>query len=137
MSPPPPGLAGHVSMVLTRPRRLRCRIDAVENLKLATELGYQPNHPARNLRHFQDHDAGLRHPRHHQSASIPDWSGAAARRRAGGYDVLITIPTACRRRASCPRMAAAGTPDGVVGTFFHLRVPDLAALSRHGLRGAA
>jgi LacI family transcriptional regulator len=26
-----------------------------------------------------------------------------------------------------------GRADGVVGTFFHLRVPDLAALSRHGI----
>jgi LacI family transcriptional regulator len=124
-----------VSMVLNKaetpsvPQSTRSRI-----LKLATELGYQPNHPARNLRSSRTMTLACVIP----DITNPFYPGLVRglQRIAApaGYDVLIYdtdgVPEGEHRAIE---WLLQGRADGVVGTFFHLRVPDLAALSRHGL----
>jgi len=124
-----------VSLVLNKaetpsvPQSTRARI-----LKLAGELGYQPNHPARNLRSSKTMTLACVIP----DITNPFYPGLVRglQRTAApaGYDVLIYdtdgMPEGEHRAIE---WLLQGRADGVVGTFFHLRVPDLAALSRHGL----
>jgi LacI family transcriptional regulator len=124
-----------VSMVLNKaetpsvPQSTRARV-----LKLAGQLGYQPNHLARNLRRSRTMALACVIP----DITNPFYPGLVRglQRMAApaGYDVLIydtdrglegehrAIEWLLQRRA-----------DGVVGTFFHLRVPELAMLSRHDI----
>jgi LacI family transcriptional regulator len=124
-----------VSMVLNKaetpsvPESTRARI-----LKLAGELGYQPNHPARNLRSSRTMTLACVIP----DITNPFYPGLVRglQRMAApaGYDVLIYdtdgVPEGEHRAIE---WLLQGRADGVVGTFFHLRVPELAALSRHGI----
>jgi LacI family transcriptional regulator len=124
-----------VSMVLNKaetpsvPEQTRARI-----MKLAEELGYQPNHPARNLRSSRTMTLACVIP----DITNPFYPGLVRglQRMASpaGYDVLIYdtdgMPEGEHRAIE---WLLQGRADGVVGTFFHLRVPDLAALSRHGI----
>ena len=72
-----------VSMVLNKsetpsvPQATRARI-----LKLAGELGYQPNHPARMSAQRPHHGAGLRHSRYHQPVLSGPGPGPAIGRGA-------------------------------------------------------
>ena len=122
-------------MVLTKadtpsvPHSTRERI-----LKLATDVGYQPNHPARNLRSAKTMTLACVIP----DITNPFYPGLVRglQRTAApaGYDVLIYdtdgVPEGERRAIE---WLLQGRADGVVATFFHMRVPDLAALSRHGV----
>src|SRR5258707_1912631 len=124
-----------VSMVLNKtetpsvPAETRARI-----LKLASELDYQPNHPARMLRSARTMALACVIP----DITNPFYPGLVRglQRVAApaGYDVLIYdtdgVPEGERRAIE---WLLQGRADGVVGTFFHMRVPDLAALSRHGI----
>jgi LacI family transcriptional regulator len=124
-----------VSMVLNKvetpsvPQSTRQRI-----LKLAGEVGYQPNHPARNLRSAKTMTLACVIP----DITNPFYPGLVRglQRMAApaGYDVLIYdtdgVPEGEHRSIE---WLLQGRADGVVGTFFHMRVPDLAALSRHGI----
>lgn len=124
-----------VSMVLNKaetpsvPQATRAKI-----LKLAKELGYQPNHPARNLRSSKTMALACVIP----DITNPFYPGLVRglQRTAApaGYDVLIYdtdgVPEGEHRALE---WLLQGRADGVVGTFFHLRIPDLAALSRHGV----
>jgi len=120
-----------VSMVLNKaetpsvPDTTRDRI-----LKLAGELGYQPNQPARTLRSARTMTL---------ACIVPDITnpfypglvrGLQATAAPAGYDVLIYDTDGERdgeRRALS--WLQQGRADGVVGTFFHLRAPDLAAVA--------
>jgi LacI family transcriptional regulator len=121
-----------VSMVLNKaetpsvPGATRDRI-----LKLAGELGYQPNQSARTLRSARTMTL---------ACIVPDITnpfypglvrGLQATAAPAGYDVLIYDtdgePEGERRALSWLQQ---GRADGVVGTFFHLRAPDLAAVAR-------
>jgi DNA-binding LacI/PurR family transcriptional regulator len=124
-----------VSMVLNKvetpsvPQSTRQRI-----LKLAGEVGYQPNHPARNLRSAKTMTLACVIP----DITNPFYPGLVRglQRTAApaDYDVLIYdtdgVPEGERRAIE---WLLQGRADGVVATFFHMRVPDLAALSRHGI----
>src|SRR6267154_4305721 len=124
-----------VSMVLTKaetpsvPQSTRQRI-----LKLAGEVGYQPNQPARNLRSAKTMTLACVIP----DITNPFYPGLVRglQRAAApaGYDVLIYdtdgVPEGEQRAIE---WLLQGRADGVVGTFFHVRVPELAALSRHGI----
>jgi LacI family transcriptional regulator len=124
-----------VSMVLNKtetpsvPQSTRVRI-----LKLAAELGYQPNRLARSLRTSRTMTLACVIP----DITNPFYPGLVRglQRMAApaGYDVLIydTDGTAEGERRAIEWLLQ-GRADGVVGTFFHLRVPDLAPLSRHGI----
>ena len=124
-----------VSMVLNKtetpslPKATRDRI-----LKLASELDYQPNHPARVLRSARPMAL---------ACVIPDITnpfypglvrGLQSIAASAGYDVLIFDTDG---RAGGEERAThwllQGRADGVVGTFFHLRAPQLAALARKGI----
>jgi LacI family transcriptional regulator len=124
-----------VSLVLNKaetpsvPQSTRARI-----LKLAGELGYQPNHPARNLRSSKTMTLACVIP----DITNPFYPGLVRglQRTAApaGYDVLIYDTDGIRQgEHRAIEWLLQGRADGVVGTFFHLRVPDLAALSRHGI----
>jgi LacI family transcriptional regulator len=124
-----------VSMVLNKaetpsvPQTTRARI-----LKLAGELGYQPNHLARNLRSARTMTLACVIP----DITNPFYPGLVRglQRTAApaGYDVLIYdtdgVPEGEHRAIE---WLLQGRADGVVGTFFHLRIPDLAALARRGI----
>jgi LacI family transcriptional regulator len=124
-----------VSMVLNKtetpsvPAATRARI-----LKLAGELGYQPNHLARMLRSARTMAL---------ACVIPDITnpfypglvrGLQSVAATAGYDVLIFDTDG---RAEGEERAASwllqGRADGVVGTFFHLRAPQLATLAHKGI----
>jgi LacI family transcriptional regulator len=124
-----------VSMVLNKtetpsvPAATRARI-----LKLAGELGYQPNHLARMLRSARTMAL---------ACVIPDITnpfypglvrGLQSVAATAGYDVLIFDTDG---RAEGEERAASwllqGRADGVVGTFFHLRAPQLATLAQKGI----
>jgi LacI family transcriptional regulator len=111
------------------PQTTRARI-----LKLAGELGYQPHHPARNLRSARTMTLACVIP----DITNPYYPGLVRglQRVAtpAGYDVLIYdtdgVPEGEHRAIE---WLLQGRADGVVGTFFHLRVPDLAALALRGI----
>lgn len=121
-----------VSMVLNKaltpsvPATTRARV-----LELAAELGYQPNHSARTLRSARTMTL---------ACIVPDITnpfypglvrGLQTTAAPAGYDVLIYDtdgePEGERRAMSWLRQ---GRADGVVGTFFHLRAPELAEVTR-------
>ena len=124
-----------VSIVLNKaetpsvPQATRARI-----LKLAGELGYQPHHPARNLRSARTMTLACVIP----DITNPFYPGLVrGLQRAAtpaGYDVLIYdtdgVPEGEHRAIE---WLLQGRADGVVGTFFHLRIPDLAALALRGI----
>src|ERR1700730_536187 len=124
-----------VSMVLNKsetpsvPAATRARI-----LKLAGEFGYRPNHPARMFRSARTMAL---------ACVIPDITnpfypglvrGLQSVATSAGYDVLIFDTDG---RAEGEERATSwllqGRADGVVGTFFHLRVPQLTTLARTGI----
>src|SRR3979490_2421357 len=124
-----------VSMVLNKtetpsvPAATRARI-----LKLASELGYQPNHLARMLRSARTMTL---------ACVIPDITnpfypglvrGLQSIAAAAGYDVLI-FDTDGRAEGEerATNWLLQGRADGVVGTFFHLRIPQLTTLARKGI----
>src|SRR5258707_10980683 len=121
-----------VSMVLNKletpsvPQSTRQRI-----LKLAREVGYQPNHPARNLRSAKTMTLACVIP----DITNPFYPGLVRGMQsiagAVGYDVLIydTYGVAERERRALEWLLH-GRADGIVGTFFHLRLPDLPELLR-------
>jgi LacI family transcriptional regulator len=103
-------------------------------LKLASELGYQPSHPARMLRSARTMAL---------ACVIPDITnpfypglvrGLQSVAAGAGYDVLIFDTDG---RAEGEERAVSwllqGRADGVVGAFFHLRVPQLATLAHQGV----
>jgi LacI family transcriptional regulator len=122
-----------VSMVLNKsetpsvPAATRDRI-----LKVAGELAYQPSHPARTLRSARTMTL---------ACIVPDITnpfypglvrGLQTTAAPAGYDVLIYDTDGAldgeRRAISWLQQ---GRADGVVGTFFHLRAPDLAVVARN------
>src|ERR1700737_13824 len=124
-----------VSMVLNKtetpsvPAATRARI-----LKLAGEFGYHPNHPARMLRSARTMAL---------ACVIPDITnpfypglvrGLQSVAASAGYDVLI-FDTDGRAEGEerATNWLLQGRADGVVGTFFHLRVPKLTTLARKGI----
>jgi LacI family transcriptional regulator len=124
-----------VSMVLNRietpsvSQQTRARI-----LKLAEQLGYQPNHLARNLRSSKTMTLACVIP----DITNPFYPGLVRglQRTAApaGYDVLIYDTDGLREgEQRAIDWLLQGRADGVVGAFFHLRVPELARLSRRGV----
>ena len=124
-----------VSMVLNKadtpsvPGPTRARI-----LKLAAELGYRPNHPARSLRSARTMTL---------ACVVPDITnpfypglvrGLQTTAAPAGYDVLIydTDRTQEGERRALNWLRQ-GRADGVVGTFFHLQTADFATLARERL----
>ncbi|MFT4117685.1 LacI family DNA-binding transcriptional regulator [Bradyrhizobium sp.] len=124
-----------VSLVLNKsetpsvPEATRARI-----LKLAGEMGYQPHHPARMLRRARTMAI---------ACVVPDITnpfypglvrGVQSVAAPAGYDVLM-FDTDGREdgEARALNWLLQGRADGVVGTFFHLRVPELAALARQSV----
>jgi LacI family transcriptional regulator len=120
-----------VSLVLNKvetpsvPGATRARI-----LKLAGEMGYQPHHPARMLR--QARTMAL-------ACVVPDITnpfypglvrGVQSVATLAGYDVLM-FDTDGREEGEARALnwLLQGRADGVVGTFFHLRIPELSALA--------
>src|SRR3954463_10093621 len=124
-----------VSMVLNKaetpsvPQTTRARI-----LKLAGELGYQPNHPARNLRRARTMTLACVIP----DITNPFYPGLVRGLQTvaapAGYDVLI-FDTDGRPEGEARAIdwLLQGRADGVVATFFHLRAPQLAVLARKGI----
>jgi LacI family transcriptional regulator len=124
-----------VSMVLNKadtpsvPEATRARVQ-----KFARELGYQPNQPARILRSARTWTLACVIP----DITNPFYPGLVRglQRTAApaGYDVLIYdtdgVPEGERRAIE---WLLQGRADGVVATFFHIRVPELAALTKHGM----
>jgi LacI family transcriptional regulator len=120
-----------VSMVLNKtetpsvPTATRARI-----LKLAGEYGYQPNHPARMLRIARTMALACVIP----DITNPFYPGLVRGLQSvavsAGYDVLIFDTDG---RAEGEERAVSwllqGRADGVVGTFFHLRAPQLITLA--------
>ena len=124
-----------VSLVLNKaetpsvPDATRARI-----LKLAGEMQYQPNHPARMLRNACTMAL---------ACVVPDITnpfypglvrGVQSVAAPAGYDVLM-FDTDGREagEARAVDWLLQGRADGVVGTFFHLRIPQLAALAGQGV----
>lgn len=124
-----------VSLVLNKsetpsvPATTRIRI-----LKAANELGYQPNHAARILRSARTMTL---------ACVIPDITnpfypglvrGLQSAATPAGYDVLIFDTDGTPDGESrAINWLLQGRADGVVATFFHLRAPELAVLSRKGI----
>ncbi|MFI5002241.1 MAG: LacI family DNA-binding transcriptional regulator [Reyranellales bacterium] len=100
--------------------------------KVARELGYVPNRPAQMLRAAQSQTLACVIP----DITNPFYPGLVRGLQSiagpAGYDVLIydTYGVEERERRALEWLLH-GRADGVVGTFFHLRVPDLAELLRH------
>src|SRR6201992_4342138 len=103
-------------------------------LKLAGEMRYQPNHPARMLRRAQTMAL---------ACVVPDITnpfypglvrGVQSVATPAGYDVLM-FDTDGREEgeARAVNWLLQGRADGVVGTFFHLRIPQLSALGGQGV----
>lgn len=124
-----------VSIVLNKvdtpsvPEPTRARI-----LKLADEIGYRPNHPARTLRSARTMTL---------ACVVPDITnpfypglvrGLQTTAAPAGYDVLIydTDRTLEGERRALHWLRQ-GRADGVVGTFFHLQAEDFALLARDRL----
>jgi LacI family transcriptional regulator len=120
-----------VSLVLNKsetpsvPDATRARI-----LKLAGEMGYQPHHPARMLRRARTMAL---------ACVVPDITnpfypglvrGVQSVAAPAGYDVLM-FDTDGREEGEARALnwLLQGRADGVVGTFFHLRIPALSALA--------
>jgi LacI family transcriptional regulator len=124
-----------VSLVLNKaetpsvPAATRARI-----LKVAGELGYQPNHPARMLRSARTMTFACVIP----DITNPFYPGLVRGLQTvaapAGYDVLI-YDTDGRPEGEARAIdwLSQGRADGVVATFFHLRVPELAVLARKGI----
>ena len=124
-----------VSMVLNKAETPSVASETRDRiLKLAGELGYQPNHTARTLRSARTMTLACIVP----DIANPFYPGLVRglQRTAApaGYDVLIYdtdgLPEGERRALSWLQQ---GRADGVVGVFFHLRAPDLAAVARKGI----
>ena len=103
-------------------------------LKVAGEMGYQPNHPARMLRRARTMAL---------ACVVPDITnpfypglvrGVQSAAAPAGYDVLM-FDTDGREEGEARALdwLLQGRADGVVGTFFHLRAPELAALARQNV----
>jgi LacI family transcriptional regulator len=103
-------------------------------LKLADEMGYQPHHPARMLRRARTMAL---------ACVVPDITnpfypglvrGVQSVATPAGYDVLM-FDTDGREEGEARAIdwLLQGRADGVVGTFFHLRIPKLAALAVQGV----
>jgi LacI family transcriptional regulator len=124
-----------VSLVLNKtetpsvPDATRARI-----LKLAGEMGYQPHHPARMLRRARTMAL---------ACVVPDITnpfypglvrGVQSIAAPAGYDVLM-FDTDGREEGEARAVdwLLQGRADGVVGTFFHLRIPELSALAGQGV----
>src|SRR6201998_2667857 len=124
-----------VSLVLNKsetpsvPDATRARI-----LKLAGEMQYQPHHPARMLRRARSMAL---------ACVVPDITnpfypglvrGVQSVAAPAGYDVLM-FDTDGREEGEARALdwLLQGRADGVVGTFFHLRVPELSALARQSV----
>jgi LacI family transcriptional regulator len=124
-----------VSLVLNKsetpsvPDTTRARI-----LKLADEMGYQPHHPARMLRGARTMAL---------ACVVPDITnpfypglvrGVQSVAAPAGYDVLM-FDTDGREDGETRALnwLLQGRADAVVGTFFHLRIPELSALARHSV----
>jgi DNA-binding LacI/PurR family transcriptional regulator len=120
-----------VSLVLNKsetpsvPDATRARI-----VRLAGEMGYQPHHPARMLRRARTMAL---------ACVVPDITnpfypglvrGVQLVAAPAGYDVLM-FDTDGREEGEARALdwLLQGRADGVVGTFFHLRVPELSALA--------
>ena len=99
-------------------------------VKLAGEMGYQPHHPARMLRRARTMAL---------ACVVPDITnpfypglvrGVQLVAAPAGYDVLM-FDTDGREEGEARALdwLLQGRADGVVGTFFHLRVPELSALA--------
>src|ERR1700738_4443525 len=124
-----------VSMVLNKtetpsvPAATRARI-----LKLASELDYQPNHPARMLRSARTMALACVIP----DITNPFYPGLVRGLQSvaapAGYDVLI-FDTDGRPEGEARALnwLLQGRADGVVATFFHLRIPELTVLARNGV----
>src|ERR1700758_3237381 len=124
-----------VSMALNKtetpsvPAATRARI-----LKLANELGYQPNHRARMLRSARTMALACVIP----DITNPFYPGLVRGLQTvaapAGFDVLI-FDTDGRPEGEERAIdwLLQGRADGVVATFFHLRVPQLAVLARKGI----
>ena len=124
-----------VSLVLNKsetpsvPGATRARI-----LKLAGEMGYQPHHPARMLRRARTMAL---------ACVVPDITnpfypglvrGVQLVAAPAGYDVLM-FDTDGRKEGEVRALQwmLQGRADGVVGTFFHLRIPELSALAKQSV----
>jgi LacI family transcriptional regulator len=124
-----------VSLVLNKsetpsvPDATRARI-----LKLAGEMQYQPHHPARMLRRARTMAL---------ACVVPDITnpfypglvrGVQSVATPAGYDVLM-FDTDGREEgeARAVNWLLQGRADGVVGTFFHLRIPQLSTLGGQGV----
>src|SRR3984885_5309519 len=120
-----------VSLVLNKsetpsvPDATRARI-----LKLAGEMRYQPHHPARMLRRARTMTL---------ACVVPDITnpfypglvrGVQSVATPAGYDVLM-FDTDGREEGETRAVnwLLQGRADGVVGTFFHLRIPQLSTLA--------
>jgi LacI family transcriptional regulator len=124
-----------VSLVLNKtetpsvPSATRTRI-----LQVAQELGYQPNHPARMLRSARTMTFACVIP----DITNPFYPGLVRGLQTvaapAGYDVLI-FDTDGRPEGEARAIdwLSQGRADGVVATFFHLRVPQLSVLARKGI----
>jgi LacI family transcriptional regulator len=124
-----------VSMVLNRIETPSVSQQTRERvLRLAEQLGYQPNHLARNLRSSKTMTLACVIP----DITNPFYPGLVRglQRTAApaGYDVLIYDTDGLRESEKrAIDWLLQGRADGVVGAFFHLRVPELAVLSRRGV----
>jgi LacI family transcriptional regulator len=124
-----------VSLVLNKsetpsvPDATRARI-----LKLAGEMGYQPHHPARMLRRARTMAL---------ACVVPDITnpfypglvrGVQSVAAPAGYDVLMFDTDGSEEgEARAISWLLQGRADGVVGTFFHLRIPQLSTLAGQGV----
>jgi LacI family transcriptional regulator len=103
-------------------------------LKLAGELGYQPNHQARMFRRARTMALACVIP----DITNPFYPGLVRGLQSiaapAGYDVLI-FDTDGRPEgeARAVNWLLQGRADGVVATFFHLRVPELTVLANKGI----
>jgi LacI family transcriptional regulator len=124
-----------VSLVLNKletpsvPDSTRARI-----LKLASDMGYQPHHPARMLRCARTMAI---------ACVVPDITnpfypglirGVQSVAAPAGYDVLM-FDTDGREEGEARALnwLLQGRADGVVGTFFQLRALELSALARQSV----